>query len=731
MNTNISKIKKVFSIALAIVMVSTAVFTETLSNKAVAAGTEYIIASSDSPDTYKNMAGVKLCVDGVISAELKTLFSSGGKTFRFAPGSYLIEGLSLQIASNTVFEGINKVQQPVDMKEMLYPDAKTMAVFKTSTVYSSEIQASTPHIGFVMTESGATNVQISNIALSGYTVFKLQSLKNSIISNVLVHNYTGIYPNGSWCNMGYSGATASFWLYGLCEDLTVQNCQIQCSSHHGFAIHSGTSNSWARDINLKGVRALYCGNGQLKGNTTVDMDEAKRRVPETDGRGYYDWSVAYDLCENQSVENVIVEDCYALEGWKCGFYTEPEDTGGHIVNLRLYRCRSDRGGQRNVIPNSTPKATFSMETENSNFFTQGGYYEDCISVDAEKCGWLCWGLRTTANNMSTARLQLVRCGDMGSPISMVVESLRETDYETHDISSDGFWSLNPTRAALWLYGTDGLKFTNNKILSKSNQTESPVKIGYMERIQFTESRSDTNTVAVNKKYKNLRRNIPNSTVTGTVYGLSNLVNPAEIVKDSQFNGYSDVNNTNNKITMVRNTGTINTATYVNDNWGRAKYTIKFYSNGGTSVSAKTAYAENTITAPVIPKRFGFKFLGWYTSTKSGTKIVFPYKVTKNVTVYAHWKVITPGTPAIKTIKKVASGKINLKWNAVKYSRGYQIYRSTTKSGTFRLVATTKLLSYTNSNLTAGKTYYYKMRCYNLNGSTKVYSRMSYIKYAKA
>ncbi len=730
MNTNILKLRKVFSIALAIVMVSTAVFTGSLSNRAFAAGTVYIIASSDSSEIYKSQADFT-CVNGTIPTELKALFSSGGMTFKFAPGSYLIEGLTLQIASNTVFEGINKIEQPVNMKEMLYPDINTMAVFKTSTVYNSETQASTDNIGFVMTEYNATDVQISNIALSGYTVLKLQALRNSIISNVLVHNYTGIYPNGSWCNMGYSGATASFWLYNKCENVTVQNCQIQCSSHHGFAIHSGSSDIWARNINIKGVRALYCGNGQLKGDTDADQIEANKMVPESQGRGYFDWSVAYDLCENQSVENVTVSDCYALEGWKCGFYTEPEDSGGHIVNLRLYRCRSDRGGQRNVIPNSTPKATYSMETENSNFFTQGGYYEDCISVDAEKCGWLCWGLRTTANNVSTARLQLVRCGDMGSPISMVVESLRETDYETHDISSDGFWSLNATRAALWLYGTDGLKFTNNKILSKSNQTESPIKIGYMERIQFTESRSAANTSLVNNKYKKLRRNIPNSTVTGTVYNLSNLVNPAEIALGSQFNGYADVANINNKISIIRKTGTINTATYVNDNWGRAKYTIKFYSNGGTSVSAKTAYAENTFTAPVIPKRFGFKFLGWYTSAKSGTKIVFPYKVTKNITVYAHWKVITPGTPAIKTIKKIASGKINLKWNAVKYSRGYQIYRSTTKTGTFRLVATTKLLSFTNKYLTAGKTYYYKIRGYNLDGNTKIFSRMSYIKYAKA
>ncbi|MFA6308565.1 MAG: InlB B-repeat-containing protein [Clostridia bacterium] len=722
-------LKRVLSVVVSIVMISGFILVQTPSTQA-SAEVIVIVASSNSSDVYKSQANF-VCVDGILPQQLKDQIAGGNKRFRFAPGSYNIEGLNLQIAGNTVFEGISEIKQPVDFKQMLYPNSSTMAVFETGGSTDSTMEADSSKIGFISTRLNATAVNISNIALNGYTVLKLNGLKNSTISNILIHNYSGTYPNGHWCNMGYSGATASFWLYGTSENVTVQNCQIQCSSHHGFAIHTGTSNSWAKNINIKGVRALYCGNGQLKGDTEADKLEAEKRVPESNGRGYYDWSVAFDLCENQSVENVTVEDCYALEGWKCGFYTEPEDSGGHIVNLKVYRCRSDRAGQRNIIPGSNPKSTFSMETENSNFFTQGGYYEDCISVDAEKCGWLCWGLRTTANAVDTSRLKLVRCGDMGSPISLVAESLREPDYETHDIISDGFWSLNATRAALWLYGTDGLKFTNNKILAKSNQSESPVKIGYMERIQFTESRSAANTSAVNIKYKKLRRNIPNSSVTGGVYNLSNSVNTAEIVTGSQFNGCTNVSDTNSKISVIRKTGIINTATYVNDNWGRANYKVTFNSNGGTAVASKNAYAERTITAPTTPKRTGFTFLGWYSKLLGGEKAIFPLQVKSNFTLYAHWKVITPAAPYIKTIKRIASKSINLKWNSVKNARGYEIYRSLTKTGAYKLIAATKLLSYTNSKLTPRKTYYYKMRCYNLNGTAKVFSKMSAVRYARA
>jgi uncharacterized repeat protein (TIGR02543 family) len=732
MRSKTGGLKRVLSVILSIAMISGFILVQVPSAQ-VSAEVIVVVASSNSSDVYKSQANF-VCVDGTLPQPLKDQIAGGNKRFRFAPGSYNIEGLNLQIAGNTIFEGISEIKQPVDFKQMLYPNPSTMAVFETKTALASKFAANSNQIGIISTRLNSSSVTISNIALSGYTVFKINALKNSTISNVLVHNYRGTYPNGNWCNMGYSGATASFWIYGQCSNVSITNCQIQCSSHHGLGFQTGGANFVsvvAKDISIKGVRALYCGNGMLAGDTPAEIEDSKESVPETEGRGYLDWSVAFDLCENMSIENVTVEDCYALEGWKCGFYTEPEDTGGNIKNLVFKRCRSDRAGQRNVIPGSNPKSTFSRETENSNYFTQGGYYEDCVSVDAEKCGWLAFGLRTTANKPGgVGRLQLVRCGDMGSPIGFVSESLKNIMYEGRDVVSDGFWSINATKAALWLYGTDTLKFTNNLILTNSNQSVPPVKIGYMERQQFLESRWSMNLNSV-IKYKQLRKDITNSTVTGSVYNLPLAVKTAEIVSGSKINGFSDVNDPNNGISIIRKTGTIKVENYVNDNWGRENYKVTFNSNGGTAVASKNAYAERTITAPTTPKRTGFTFLGWYSKLLGGEKVVFPLQVNSSLTLYAHWRVITPSAPYIRSIKRIASKSINLKWNSAKNARGYEIYRSLVKTGKYKLVATTKLLSYTNSKLTPGKTYYYKIRCYNLNGTVKVFSKMSAVKYARA
>lgn len=81
-----------------------------------------------------------------------------------------------------------------------------------------------------------------------------------------------------------------------------------------------------------------------------------------------------------------------------------------------------------------------------------------------------------------------------------------------------------------------------------------------------------------------------------------------------------------------------------------------------------------------------------------------------------------GTPLKKTsITKVEtddSEEITLTWKKVSGVTGYQIYRSDSKDGTYKKIATVKkakTTSYTDKTVKAGKTYYYKIRTYKENG----------------
>ena len=93
-------------------------------------------------------------------------------------------------------------------------------------------------------------------------------------------------------------------------------------------------------------------------------------------------------------------------------------------------------------------------------------------------------------------------------------------------------------------------------------------------------------------------------------------------------------------------------------------------------------------------------------------------------------------PAAVTVKSVTvkKGKITLKWKKDKSVSGYIIYRSTKKNGTYKRIANVKgasKTSFTNTKVTSGKKYYYKIRSYKrVNGKT-VYGTYSTVEAAKA
>ena len=66
-------------------------------------------------------------------------------------------------------------------------------------------------------------------------------------------------------------------------------------------------------------------------------------------------------------------------------------------------------------------------------------------------------------------------------------------------------------------------------------------------------------------------------------------------------------------------------------------------------------------------------------------------------------------PAITLSNVASSGKIKITWDEVDGAVEYEVYRATSKSGTYSLLKTTTSTSLTNTSTTAGKTYYYKVR----------------------
>lgn len=113
--------------------------------------------------------------------------------------------------------------------------------------------------------------------------------------------------------------------------------------------------------------------------------------------------------------------------------------------------------------------------------------------------------------------------------------------------------------------------------------------------------------------------------------------------------------------------------------------------------------------------------------KAGSTETFRVRayVTRGQYYYSDFVSIKAGTaPKATKITSITSSKakqVALKWKKVTGATQYQVYRSTSKDGKYKKIATTKKTSYTDKKATGGKTYYYKICVGKKNGSKTYYS----------
>jgi len=76
----------------------------------------------------------------------------------------------------------------------------------------------------------------------------------------------------------------------------------------------------------------------------------------------------------------------------------------------------------------------------------------------------------------------------------------------------------------------------------------------------------------------------------------------------------------------------------------------------------------------------------------------------------------PGKVTISSAVSADYNAVKITWKKADYAKKYEVYRAASSNGTYKKVKTTTSRSYTDSGLTTGKKYYYKVRA--LNGTAK-------------
>lgn len=164
------------------------------------------------------------------------------------------------------------------------------------------------------------------------------------------------------------------------------------------------------------------------------------------------------------------------------------------------------------------------------------------------------------------------------------------------------------------------------------------------------------------------------------------------------------------------------------------YTVTLNARGGTlsKSTAKVKYNNKYGSLPV-PKRKGYDFAGWYTSTGSTTKITSStrYNIVGNQTLYAKWKKVKVAKAQINKVKKTSAKSVKVYINKISNATAYEVSYSLQRNMKKTKKMNTKSLQRTISNLKKGRTYYIRIRAFHKDSAGKpVYGAYSTVKKIK-
>ena len=427
------------------------------------------------------------------------------------------------------------------------------------------------------------------------------------------------------------------------------------------------------------------------------------------------WSYIHDVIDNAISNNVVVVIA-AGNNNSDTFYECPSDMSEAIVVSAI-----DSYGDKCYFSNYGSTIDVAAPGEYIySAYPGGGYtYMDGTSMAAPHISAVCAMYRLKYPNLNVYEVEdLVQKNtkDLGASgwdqyygygvphLSLAIPKEAPEKVQNVKASSKSYNSIKITwnKAA----GADGYKIY--RASSKSG------KYSAIKTVTSASTLSYTNTgLTTGKTYYYKVRAY--TTINGSkVYGSYSSVVSAKPSLSKPTSKVSSLTYSSNKVTWNKISGASGYEVY------------RATSKSGTYSKVKTITSGSTLS---------------YTNTGLTTGKTYYYKVrayryVSGKKVYSSYSSIVSAKPSLSKPSlylSAGSKKAYVKWSKISGASGYEIYRASSKNGYYSKVKTItsgKTTSYTNSKLTRGKTYYYKVRAYRYVSGKKVYSSYSSIKYVK-
>ncbi|MBR1763621.1 MAG: right-handed parallel beta-helix repeat-containing protein [Eubacterium sp.] len=320
--------------------------------------------------------------------------------------------------------------------------------------------------------------------------------------------------------------------------------------------------------------------------------------------------------------------------------------------------------------------------------------------------------------------------------------------------------MNSADCGIRMYDVRNSTFSGNKINGKttnsgiyvdadsnSNTIKSNTVVGFENGINI-KNKSDSNAVSSNNVSSQKKNGIlvqegckSNSLSSNTISSVKNNGILVDRAKSTAVNSNKISKPTNHGVCLLEaeittlNKNTISSAG-ANGIYLDAKTTIKELSSNNISSSKTNGVSAYGLINKISSNTFKSNQWGIYFAPKAKATIYNnTYTSNKKGSCYCagsknSYKFSNLGKPSPSLSQK--SKTVTIKWKKVSNATGYEIYRATSKSGSYSKLATvsSKTLSYKNKSLKKGKTYYYKVRAVRKMNSVTSYSPYSAIKSIK-